>query len=224
MIENLPELLTAGDDAGVYRFSCDAKWLPRDLPKKRVDALREVLLSHFIDYPLLGHSLELSKRRVDAVEASADVDNHGAWHVQVNLAKLVFLPGNDPREELTQLQALFGGMKDFFTAHPEHRCYVQLCNERDRHSRVYGTLACRIPQDKKPSLVDAAYTQRLQGLTAANPTLAAWLRAVALALGKLGPWSWVCLTEDHLFGRCKGPWAQSRAATRTATIASQPQG
>lgn len=222
MHNTLFDIIDAADAAGYATFTFSRQYADcvfRDLPKDKKAALRRMLESLFYCEPLLTLKLDRLKRWVDDIEASSTTDDAGNVHLRVNLARMLLLPCEQPAEELAELRQLFESMKPFFEANAHRRADVQVCNNRDRKKAVYGTLRCRVESGKGME-TDEAHDPVLQELLAASPVLQAFLRNVAKALQKIGPWSWLCIDEDQLYGRHAGPWSQAYFAARQAKQAS----
>lgn len=208
MADTLFELIDLADETGFGTLVIPSYYVGKDLPKVRADALREVLERAFYSQPLLTLKLSRLKRWVKDIEASATVGAHGEWHIRLNLARLFLLPCDSPAAELAELRGLFEAMKPFFEANALRRSDIQLTNNRNRRGAVYGNLSCRV-EGKDCMDADEAYTKQLAEMVANSKALQAFLRNVAMALQRIGPWSWVCLDEDHLYGKYAGPWSQA---------------
>jgi hypothetical protein len=96
-------------------------------------------------------------------------------------------------------------LKAFFEAHEAERVDVQIVNNRDRNKRVFGGISCRVPADEHKMTSDETATAALKVRIVASPALSHWLRQVALALGKIGPWSWTLIRGEDLFGYGESP-------------------
>lgn len=218
MHNTLFDIIDAADAAGYATFTFSKQYADcvfRDLPKDKKAALRRMLESLFHCEPLLTLKLDRLKRWVDDIEASSTTDEAGNVHLRVNLARMLLLPCEQPAAELAELRQLFERMKPFFETNASRRSDVQFCNERDRRRAVYGRISCRV-EGEKGMETDEQHTKVLQDQVAASPVLQAFLRNVALALQKIGPWSWLCIDEDQLYGRHAGPWSQAYFAARQA--------
>lgn len=73
----------------------------------------------------------------------------------------------------------------------------QLCNERDRNGRVYGSIACRGPSqtDEHNGAPVEAAKQALNARISGNQALSHWLRQMTLGLQRIGPWSSAVISE-----------------------------
>jgi hypothetical protein len=208
MADTLFELIDLADATGFGTLVIPSYYIGKDLPKVRADALREVLESALYSQPLLTLKLSRLKRWVKDIEASASVGAGGEWHIRLNLARLFLLPGDNPAAELAELRGFFEAMKPFFEANAHRRSDIQLTNNRNRKGAVYGKLSCRV-EGKDHMDADAEHTGKLVAMVDNSTVLQAFLRNVAMALQRIGPWSWLCLDEDHLYGKYGGPWSQA---------------
>lgn len=180
---------------------------------------RERILSALYDMNLLTLRLDHVKKTISEIDPSWRVTAHGN-ELTANLAKLLLLPAQAPAEELAAFREMLLEMQAFFKSHEKERVNIQLCNNRDRNGRVYGTLRCRVPTGEQKMSTDESATAALNARIAGNPVLSHWLRQVALALQKLGPHSWCCIREDELFGRFEGPhfeYLQSQPRSKAGT-------
>jgi hypothetical protein len=204
-------LLTLIDSADEHGRIC--LYVPKTEPMRTKDHAREWLSTVFMHNALLTLRLDRVKKaitEIDLVLAPAG-ENHTA--LVINLAKLLQLPGTAPAEELAAFRELVVAMRAFYEAHPTENVDIQLCNERDRNGRVYGSIACRIPEHDDKGTVqvhtvkaDEAASASLQARIDGNLALSHWLRQVALSLQKIGPWSWAIVRGEDLFGYNASPW------------------
>ncbi len=215
--ETLLAFIDAADDSGLLHLDIPANRIYTELTAAKLDAARELMEHVFNHLPLITLKLDRVKRHARDVLEEFERRADGSCRLVVRLAPLLLLPGVAPREELAQLRELLVAMRDAMAAHSTVRCDVQLCNNRDRSKRVYGSLGFRtMPEGHDKAVHDEAVTQALNARIEASEVLQHWLREVALALQKLGPWSWCCIQEDHLFGSYQGPWFQHFSKTRAA--------
>jgi O6-methylguanine-DNA--protein-cysteine methyltransferase len=173
-------------------------------PIRCKEQARERLLSAFMDMNLVTVRLDHVKKAISEIEPSWCVTENGN-ELTLNLAKLLLLPAAAPPEELAAFREMLLEMQAFFKTHEKERVDIQLCNNRDRNGRVYGTLRCRVPAGERKMAADESATDALNARIVGNTALSHWLRQVALALQKLGPHSWCCIREDELFGCFEGP-------------------
>ncbi len=118
----------------------------------------------------------------------------------------MLLPGLQPQEELQELARFFTACKEHIASQPaEHSSDVQITNNRDENKRVFGKVACRRGVGNHQAAEVAQASQRLRALVEESSVLTAWLREVALTLGKVGPWSWWCVTEKQVFAEGERP-------------------
>jgi hypothetical protein len=220
---NLVTLIDSADEHGRVCF-----YIPNNDPVRNKDQAREYLLTVFMHNAAVTLRLDKVKKFITEIDMALEPAGVNHTALTVNLAKLLMLPAMAPAEELTAYRAMVLELRAFYEAHPTERCSVQVCNNRDRNGRVYGTIACRVPSttDEHKAVQDEAATQALCKLIEGNQALVHWLRQMALALQKIGPWSWAILSEENLFGYNKGPhakhiWAQIVAETTASRPASQ---
>lgn len=210
-MDNLLDFIDASNDAGVYTFHVPVFSLGFTPGSSQEGKLRGLIAEHFQEQGLFEQKVSRLKRWVTDIEATHKVDAFGTWHVSLNLAKLFLLPGAEPKAELNELRALLVLMKEFFEAHPEARCGVQICNQRDSHRKTYASYECRIgdPVTQRTSL-DLEHTERLHERVKASPALTAFMLNAARELQKVGPHAWFTLREEHLYGSGRGPYISRR--------------
>ncbi len=174
---------------------------------------RELLESVFMDHSWVTLRLECVKKAITELDISIDRHRDNPV-VSLNLAKLLQLPAVNPSAELAEFRNMLEEMKAFYLARPTQKCGIQICNERDRNRKVYGSITCLIPDQEllQGCYPDQAATQALTARIDASPALSHWLRHTALTLQKIGPWSWITLREDTFFGPGQGPYGQHRRA------------
>lgn len=214
--DTLFDIIDAADGDGYATFILSKQYTDyvfQDLPKNKNDALREMLESLFHRQPLLTLKLERLKRWVTDIEATSTTDEEGNVHLRMHLARMLLLPCEKPAAELAELRGFFTVMLPFFEAHANTRSDIQVCNNRDRNKAIYASFACRV-EGKDKMEKDTVHQPTLQALVDASPVLQYFFRNVALALQKIGPWSWVCIDEDNLFGPNNGPWSKAFFASR----------
>lgn len=211
------DFIDAADQDGFVSFTIPANRIYEALPADKQGRLRVLLQAAFHNLPVFTTKLDLVRKFVDQLDATCE-PRVGAWHVRLNLAKLVLLPGIDPKGELAQLREWFTVMREFFEFHARHRTHIMLANERDRHGRVYASVACKVSPWKGEGRYNAPrHTARLQAMVSQSPALTHLTREIALALGKMGPYSWVNVTEEQLFGPYNGPSQRHFRATIVLT-------
>lgn len=202
----LREIVDAASRAGVYIYR-PSEWLRRDLDKAKTpqQAARMLFPTMCVGAEFDVPGAAFGRGEPAAWERNFDANAYrgedGAWIGSVNIAKLLCLPSADPHRELLAVKDFFDFAKAAMAAHPERRLTFQFTNNRDSGGRVYGDVNASwhdtLKQDERPApdstLTDAAKAK----LTELG--LEAWPRGIALALGKLGPWSWWTLGEAQLF-------------------------
>jgi hypothetical protein len=202
---NLVTLIDSADENGRVCF-----YIPNNEPVRNKDQAREYLSIVFMHNAAVTERLDHVKKFITEIDmelAPAGV-NHTA--LSLNLAKLLLLPSIAPAEELAAYREMLLELRAFYEAHPTEKCSVQVCNERDRNGRVFGTIACRVPSktEEHKAVQDQAATQSVNARIEGNPALVHWLRQMALALQKRGPWCWAIISEENLFGYSQGPYAR----------------
>lgn len=130
----------------------------------------------------------------------------------LNLAELMCLPCKDIKAELTELQDFLFWVRDVMSANPEKNIMLGIFNNRDHSGKVYAEWRIGKQEDAQ---ANAALRQRLD----ASPTLQHLGREVALSLGKLGPWSWLTVTQEALFSFMESPHMEHLRAEREKTKA-----
>jgi hypothetical protein len=202
---NLLTLIDSADEHGRVSFYVRTN----ETVRNRAQA-REYLLTIFIFNAVVTLRLERVKKAISEIDLVIASTPSGHTAVVVNLAKLLQLPGVAPAQELAAYRELVLDMRAFYEAHPTERCSIQVCNNRDHHRRVYGTIACRVPSKTDENRVepDVEATKVLNARIEGNQALTHWLRQMALGLQTIGPWSWSIISEEHLFGYHAGPFAQ----------------
>ena len=202
---NLLTLIESADEHGRVCFH-----VRNSEPVRNKDEAREYLLTVFMHNAPVTLRLDRVKKaitEIDLVLAQVDA-THTA--LSVNLAKLLQLPGIAPAEELAAYREMVLEMRTFYEAHPTESCSIQVCNNRDRNGRVFGSIACRVPSktEEHRAVPDVAATNALNSRIQGNQALSHWLRQLAMSLQKIGPWSWAIIREENLFGYSAGPYAK----------------
>lgn len=207
MNKTICDIIDMADSSGYATISFKSTGIYSKLPTKNADALRKLLEQFFYSQPLLTLKLSKMKKWITDIEATGAADEKGDWTVHFNVARLFYLPCEKPMAELAQLRELFETMKEFFKKNSHRRSDVQICNNRDNNKRVYGAMSCRVEAKKDLMEKDEQFTAVLQHQIDASSALQFFMKEVALALQKMGPWSWCCIDEDQLFGPHAGPWS-----------------
>ena len=202
---NLVTLIDSAEEHGRVCFR-----VPNKEPVRTKEQAREYLLTVFMFNAAVTLRLEKVKKFITEVdlERKPDGENHTA--LSLNLAKLLQLPGIAPADELAAFREMVLELRAFHEAHPTENCNVQVCNNRDRNGRVYGTIACRVPSKTEQHMADQdeAATLALNKRIAGNQVLVHWLRQMALALQKIGPWASALIRQDDLFGYSQSPYSR----------------
>ena len=218
------DLFDAVDDNGYYSGSvhpCFTSHKQMD-GLKRDDLARHLVNAHLMNMRSFTFIFDRVKKTIKDQEVSATVDDQGLWTLSLNLAKFFRLPGLRPVEELAELRKFFEAIQDFITTKAPHRAGVQLTNNRDNKGRVYGELRAWVDAPTDPGDgTDPMMTTRLEDMVKASSVLQAFLRNSALALQKIGPWSWDTFDENLLFGKDKGPHYAHRISEIRAQMAAE---
>lgn len=195
--------------------------LPRSVSHKSAGALKKVFEGSLQDHHLF---VGRSKKGYEQLEVDKLVLPNGDWLVGFNAARFFFLPGDKPTKELKELRAFFAALRLFYEVNASQlsRVAIRLLNERDGNGRVYGRLAC-IGGGHEPE----GFELSMKEVVDSSETLTLFMRNCALALSKLGRYSWSDLREEHLFHESEQPWKQAfykkyRAAQQSASRESQP--
>ncbi len=207
------DIIDAADAKGFAGFIRDETWLPRPLPAKTDDVIRELLESVFQPHLLFTLKLSQTKKWVKDIEATRYVQPDGSWVVRLNIARFFLLPGEKPRAELAELRKFFEQMKAFYELHAQaHRpAAISFMNERDHNKRTYGSIRCSIDDVEDPET-----SARLQATIDASPALQHFQREHALSLQKMGPYSWCAVTEEPFFKTLDQPWRKASYARFSA--------
>ena len=195
------DIIDAADENGRTHFVVPAHCLPTDVNPWSQDGLDDML-----DSALNPHGLFVSSSKTwpKAIEAKQTKLENGDCLVGFNAAKFFLLPGLKPREELAELRGLFEVMKNFFLAHANASSPVMLSlmNNRDSHGRVYGTYKVVLKDGEEDADIGPQLDERIK----ASPVLQQFQRNYALALDKVGRYSWLNLTENNFFRAGARPW------------------
>lgn len=213
-------LVTLIDSADVHGRVCFC--LSKSDRVRTKEQAREYLLTVFMHSSALTVRLDRVKKFISEIDLELAPAGENPATLTVNLAKLLLLPSVAPADELAAYRAMLLELRAFHEAHPTERCSIQVCNNRDRNGRVYGTIACRVPSktEKHKAVQDDAATQSVNKLIEGSPALVHWLRQMALALQKIGPWSWAIIRDEELFGYSQGPYARHIMAQVIAEAAA----
>lgn len=121
--------------------------------------------------------------------------------ISFNLARALMLPGEDAAAELGVYREFFMSMRPFFEKYAEQQPRLQITNNRTSTGKLYGAVKALY---NNPVAQGAALAVEFQAVLdaqlEASSALQAWLRAYALELNRMGPWSWFIVTADHVFG------------------------
>jgi hypothetical protein len=218
MDQSIFEIIDAADDRGRYRFTAYTLRLPKESAdgaqpagsQKPFKFAREDIKAAIEYGAFSGCHLALIAR-LDSKSVWKEVDvrvvgwQDGCARLDLNLCKMFSLPGVSPKAELAELKRLLEAMKPFFESNWERRCMVQIVNE---HRPLRGKVLCNVPDPNGSGFMksDAAHSERLHSVIEQSPVLKQWLDSVARSLNKFGPYSWMYVTENDLYGERLGPW------------------
>jgi hypothetical protein len=129
------------------------------------------------------------------------------FEISVNLARMLMLPGAHPAAELQEYRALMMSLRPFFIEHVGHTPCVKILNERDRNRRTYGSVVAMVGRGNEPFLKkeEGPYQKQLDERLAGSALLQEWLKAYALELNRLGPYSWMNIGAVHVFDYQENP-------------------
>lgn len=191
-------------------------------PSKQSAMLHRVLESEWTrGYNLLMHRLRQSKAHAGRVDALV-TDTSDRVTVELDVAKLLCLPGLDPVAELKALDELLTWIATQMIARPAASCCAKFMNSRDDRKRVYGEVHFNADASSEGDADDTdALSAEFTAKVAADPVLAHLVREIALSLGKLGPWSWLPLDEVSFFDQYKAPHFQFQIARARREMAAE---
>lgn len=164
---------------------------------------RDEQLQYALDFAF-GHNCQLPTHRSNRVkkfakDIGATMDLAGeSPGIALNLPKFMCLPCQDIAQELSEVRGFLEWVKECMASDPSRNIRMQVLNERDEHKKVYGSY--RIGDEE-----DVALNQELESRISASPVLQHLVHEVALSLGKLGPYSWMTVTQDALFHHMDEP-------------------
>lgn len=206
-LKNLFEAFDNVDAEGNLTFTIPGTFLyPPDTTGKH-NIATQLVAAFFIHQPVLMLRFRQVKSFAkDVIQGLTKVDDN-TWSVKVNFSKLLLLPEQVELRDLQELRAFFHACSQFMTTDPTHEFSLQICNNRSSSGKVYASIHCHThstdPSDI-PCSTEVAQAH-LENLVAKSPCVQEYLRQIALTLGKVGPWSWVSITENQLFGYNEGP-------------------
>lgn len=212
-LHTLLDVIDAADEEGMTRCVVPKRWLPQGVTRTTKKALLEVLETVLQPYGLFtGNSLTW----LNAIQAQVHTDDQGNWVVAFHAGKFFRLPCKNVTQELAELRGWLDQMRGFFLAHADLDApgRIRLMNERDGNGRVYGSLLC-LGESQEAHHWNAVLQSQLKG----SEVLTEFMRQTALALSKIGRYSWGDLREEQLFAPDQRPWEQAfykkRFADRT---------
>jgi hypothetical protein len=129
------------------------------------------------------------------------------------MARMVRLPGVNPKAELLELCGFLDSMKPFFEAYASMKPRVRMTNNRDSHRRTYGLLECffRDPKDTVNKSANAEeFSKQLMDRVNESEVLSKWLKQLALDLNIAGPYSWFSFKNEQLFEDWENPVLRRR--------------
>jgi hypothetical protein len=176
----------------------------------------ESLSRRIVDAVLINHALVrigLGTPKSYVKYLLCDIVQTGSseWILKINFCKLMLLPGIAPAQELAELRTLFDLFIQVIEEDTSRKAFLSIANQKDRNRKVFGKVFCNYfdaPGAVSGTLPVTAQA-RVDALVAGSPLIQEYLRQVALRLGKLGPHSWVSITEDQLYPPYEGPWKRA---------------
>lgn len=205
MERSILEVIDKADEAGNYSFIVKKLAVQADVSTKGTNVLRELLRSHFCTFTNCTLQSGRTRRWTDGLDATASVNEHGDWTVQLNLSKFFRLPALRPRAELTELREFFAAMKPFFEQHASSRAVVEFFSRRLKGS-VSDALECRYPVVLGlATIVDQDHTKPLRALVEGSSVLQFFLDSVYRFGDAVGPWEFANMNEAMLYGLEDGP-------------------
>jgi hypothetical protein len=129
--------------------------------------------------------------------------DHGT--ISFDLAPVLLIDDPTPARGcvgLALLQSFLAMCTTFATDHVGALPIVKIVNDHDRHKRtIPNVLFLSWPDPEGGAVQHAREQQMARDFAAEHPRFEAWLKARALDLNRLGPWSWVSIDSYLLFGR-----------------------
>ncbi|KWU26413.1 hypothetical protein [Burkholderia cenocepacia] len=201
--EPIQQFIDAADENGRITISTSHRpHLRRSEFSTRRAFIRAHVTGHF--YPIQGFVSRFARVKSSFPEAEvivAPVPGTNEFDISVNFARMLLLPGVRPAAELKEYREMMMSLRPFYQAFEGRSPCVKIMNERDQNRRTYGVVAFLHGKDDSSSLTREAgiYQKQLDERIASSPALQAWLKAYALDLNRLGRYSWMVVSEDHLF-------------------------
>lgn len=189
----------------------DHYWISRNEYDSEMDYLRECVRSHL--YPLrMFVSIRFDRTKTGFKEVGVTKDG---THVSFNIRPILSLP--DDHQAVLDFHDLLLATQQFFTAFCHGSPCVRITNNRDHHRRTYAALHALYWEKKDVQSTRAEiFESQLDAMIEKSPFLTQWFRNVALDLNKLGPYSWLNITSDHVFDTDTDPVWAWRVANRRA--------
>ena len=194
------DIIDVANEEGCAHFVVPKAYLPAGASLRSKATLRKTFEAALQPHYLF---VQHAKNWLEKIETESHVLEDGAWLVKFNAARLFFLPGVEPGKELAELRSLFEVMKEYFVANAygQSPAVIRAMNNRDRNGRVYGSFTC-LKGAEQPTDI----TKELQARIEASPVLQHFQRHCALALCKVGRYSWCDLREENFFRVLERPW------------------
>ena len=207
--EPIQDFIDAADANGRVTFSTKTRsYIKREAYATRRDFVREHVLRHF--YSIQGFVPRFARTKSSFSEAQVEVvpvTGTSDFEISVNLARMLMLPGGHAAAELQEYRAMMMSLRPFFIEHVGHIPCVKILNERDRNRRTYGSVVVMVGRENESSLEkeEGPYQKQLDGRLAGSAVLQEWLKAYALELNRLGPYSWMNIGAAHVFDYHENP-------------------
>lgn len=205
MDDGLNDMLDKSDPSGMVFYRVHSRWV-REHPRLAEDPKgTSTLIKHELyDQPFLIDALESIKGFCETINASHTLNKNDEYEVGFNLLKLIHVQADLPgaREQTIEYFRLAAA---FFESHTDNNAAIQYLNNRSKKG-LRGAVDCRVwsPHAEK-MVVDEVFTLRLNELIEKSPALQSHILGMARTINRMGPHSWLTLSERQIFGPNKGP-------------------
>lgn len=147
----------------------------------------------------INHRLPLVKGFASEVDAKLSArDRDGRVQGQFNMAKLVCLPAQNPRQELQELAGFFRQLQAICARHPEQRLTLRASTEPAKDSVLAVELRVCF-QEPDVAGVEDQLSHELTSIVEQSPALQHFFSQMAVSLKKVGKHAWIGLDTDVLF-------------------------
>lgn len=205
LAEGLSSMLTKTNSPGMAWFELPVRWVREHahLPKGTAGTAK-LIEQQFYDQPFLTSGLENITGFHKTIEAHHEVINNESYLVRFNLLRLLHIDASleNSREDAI---SFYKAVETFFESHPDMRCDVQFTNHQAL-AKTTGKVTCRVWSDEHEKLVeDVGATHRLRTMSSESRAIGGHINGIARSIATMGPHSWMCLSEDQVFGPHLGP-------------------